>query len=322
MPMELQIIRAHEFVRVGPQGNFDLKASKAALAALAGACRKRGINQALVDLRALHPGPTPVFSPNDLVVLVNTFREVGFTLQERLAILYGSDPHHRARLFAFIAKLRGWSVQAFDNYEKAILWLSGAGPNQPEAEHTPQPGPVPVRTRAGADAAAKSAEPLVIPIKSKPASGGKSRKKSTTSQRRRQRVMRIMKTSVVLFIAGVLMATAIGCSTAKHSNVSQETQDMLVAAGFKMVNATTPGQQAHLRTLPPGKIATAKHDDKVYYVYPDAAHRCIYVGNRNQYLAFVQASQDAQLSAGLIKEADFQMDAAIWDFWGYGDFED
>lgn len=124
MPLELQIIRASEFVRLGAHGHFDLAASKSALAQLARACRKRGINQALMDLRALRPGPKPVFSPSDLVELVRTFHEVGFTHQLRLAILYQTDPHHRARLFAFLSTLHGWKVQAFNEFEKAILWLS------------------------------------------------------------------------------------------------------------------------------------------------------------------------------------------------------
>src|ERR1700690_4593960 len=108
MPMELQIIRAQEFIRLGAHGHFDLDASKAVLAQLAAACWKRGINQALLDLRALHPGLKPVFSPGDLVTLVKTFHEIGFTHQQRLAVLYGSDPHHRASMFASIAKLPGW----------------------------------------------------------------------------------------------------------------------------------------------------------------------------------------------------------------------
>jgi len=124
MPLELQIIRASEFIRLGAHGHFDLAASKAALAELAAACHKRGVNQALMDLRALRPGPKPVFSPSDLRELVNTFREIGFTHQQRLAILYQTDPYHRARLFAFLSNLRGWTVQAFSDFEKAIMWLS------------------------------------------------------------------------------------------------------------------------------------------------------------------------------------------------------
>lgn len=172
MPMELQIIRAQEFIRLGPKGHFDLKASKAVLVNLAGACCRRGIHQALIDLRALHPGPKPVFSPNDLVVLVNTFREVGFTHKDRLAVLYGSDPHHRARLFAFIAKLRGWSVQAFDSFELAIHWLSDIEAPTMETEFTPAAKKVPVRKLETLVAQAK---PVLRPvIKIKPLAGRKS----------------------------------------------------------------------------------------------------------------------------------------------------
>jgi hypothetical protein len=145
--MELQIIRAQEFVRLGAHGQFDLKASKAVLATLARACYKRGIHQALLDLRALHPGPKPVFSQDDLVTLVNTFREIGFTRQQRLAVLYKSDPHRRAGMFASIARLRGWSVKAFHEFEDAVTWLSGAEkePSKAEADIADQAEKVPVR---------------------------------------------------------------------------------------------------------------------------------------------------------------------------------
>src|SRR5262245_14488482 len=103
MPQELQIIWASEFIRVGAEGHFDLASSKSVLADLASACLKRGINHAMMDLRSLHPGPKPVFSPADLAELVSTFGEVGFTHQQRLAILYRTDPHRRARLFAFLS---------------------------------------------------------------------------------------------------------------------------------------------------------------------------------------------------------------------------
>jgi hypothetical protein len=124
MPMELQIIRAQEFIRNGVQGKVDFATSKEILATLARACRRRGINQALLDLRDVHFGPKPVFSPAELAALVNTFHEMGFTHQQRLAVLYRSDPHRRARLFTFVANMRGWRVQAFDSYELALGWLS------------------------------------------------------------------------------------------------------------------------------------------------------------------------------------------------------
>jgi hypothetical protein len=144
MPLELQIIRANEFVRLGAHGHFDLAASKAALAELAAACRKRGINQALMDLRLLRPGPKPVFAKADLIELVNTFREIGFTHQERLAILYHSDPHQRARLFAFLSNLHGWTVRAFSDFEQAILWLSNSEEAPAGAVRSPAGKRIPV----------------------------------------------------------------------------------------------------------------------------------------------------------------------------------
>jgi hypothetical protein len=165
MPMELQIIRAQEFIRLGAKGRFDLKASKAVLAQLAAACWKRGINQALLDLRAFQPEPTPVFTPDDLVVLVNTFREIGFTHRQRLAVLYTSDPHHRVRLFTLIAKLRGWKVQAFDSFENAFIWLSGGELPQAETEFTPRAKKVPVHELKALRSSAKPVPQPSIVVK-------------------------------------------------------------------------------------------------------------------------------------------------------------
>lgn len=134
MSLELQIIRLQEFIRLGPSGKFDPEGSKAALAVLASACLRRGIHQALLDLRALQHGPKPVFSPDQLISLVNTFREIGFTSQHRLAVLYIFDPHQRARMFASIARLRGWTVKAFNDFEQAVAWLFEA----PRAQTEPQ----------------------------------------------------------------------------------------------------------------------------------------------------------------------------------------
>ena len=168
MPIELQIIRAQEFIRVGAHGQFDLEASKAVLAQLARACRKRGIHQALLDVRALVPGQKPVFSPQDLVTLVNTFDEVGFKRQDRVAVLYTSDPHHRAHLFSFVATMHGWQVQAFNNFERAIFWLSATGSKSAggaEAELPPQPKRIPVRQRKALPAPAQPAAQPVIQIR-------------------------------------------------------------------------------------------------------------------------------------------------------------
>lgn len=122
--MEVHIIRTKDFARLGAEGYFDLAASKAALAKLAASCHDRGISLALVDLRDLQILRKPVFSPDEVEELVDAFREMGFTKEERLAVLYVSDPHHRLRLFTVLGKRRGWHVSAFNDYEKAISWLA------------------------------------------------------------------------------------------------------------------------------------------------------------------------------------------------------
>ena len=124
MPLELQIIRASEFVRLGPEDHFDLKESRKELVLLAKACRKRGIGQALLDLRRLPVPEKPLFNATQLASLVDTFREAGFTDDQRLAVLYKTDPHHGARMFAFISAMRGCQVRAFQDFEEAMHWLS------------------------------------------------------------------------------------------------------------------------------------------------------------------------------------------------------
>ena len=124
MPLELHIIRASDFVRVSPQGHLNFEQSKEALATLAHACRKRAIGRAVLDLRALPPPPKPLFTPTELAALVLTFREAGFSRHQRLAVLYRSDPHGGARLFAFISSMRGLKVRAFGDFEEALYWLS------------------------------------------------------------------------------------------------------------------------------------------------------------------------------------------------------
>jgi hypothetical protein len=75
-------------------------------------------------LRDVHTGPKPVFTRDDLAALVNTFREMGFSQEQRLAVLYTEDPHRRARMFAFLSNLHGWNVKASQDFEEALIWLS------------------------------------------------------------------------------------------------------------------------------------------------------------------------------------------------------
>ena len=139
MPVELQVIRANEFVRLDPREHLDFDASKQALQAIAQACRKRGLERAVLDLRSLPTPAKPLFTKTELANLVLIFRDAGFSEEERLAILYQHDIHGGIRDFAFISRLRGMHVQAFTDFEAALQWLS-----EDEEAHDKAEVPVPI----------------------------------------------------------------------------------------------------------------------------------------------------------------------------------
>ena len=98
-----------------------------------------------------------------------------------------------------------------------------------------------------------------------------------------------------------ILVLTLGCAS------THETEDLLSAAGFKIVVAKTTQQQQHLKALPPHKMRRIHREGKTYYVYADPAHNLIYVGNQLQYdqyrdlrLAknvFEEDVQDAELNA-------------------------
>src|SRR5438045_3747150 len=112
MPLDVQIIRAREFIRMGPRGELDLGATRAVLETLAAACRKRGIERALLDGRDARTNLTAA----EMAELVQIFRLVGFPNGQKLALLHSGDPRRRARILTFIGALRGWSVRAFEDF--------------------------------------------------------------------------------------------------------------------------------------------------------------------------------------------------------------
>jgi hypothetical protein len=124
MPIELQVIRASEFVCLDADELIDFDASKKALQGLARACHKRGLERAMLDLRDLPIPAKPHFTTTELAALIGTFRDEGFSREQRLAVLYRFDVHGGIRNFTFFGKMRGLQVQAFREFEAASQWLS------------------------------------------------------------------------------------------------------------------------------------------------------------------------------------------------------
>jgi uncharacterized lipoprotein YmbA len=68
-------------------------------------------------------------------------------------------------------------------------------------------------------------------------------------------------TPMKFLVAFALLAFAVGCAT------TQQTENLLSAAGFNTVIASTPKQQQHLKTLKPDKITSVKRNGKTYFVF-------------------------------------------------------
>ena len=139
--MELHVIRFREFVRLDAHGHLDMAESHAVLSRPAETCRKRGLERSLLDGRDIQTELTP----DEIAALVRDLAEMGFTRNQRVALLHKGDPQRRAALFALIAKLRGWKIRAFGDFEEAVDWLS-SGPDRPPEPHT-SPQEIPLRTR-------------------------------------------------------------------------------------------------------------------------------------------------------------------------------
>jgi hypothetical protein len=118
-----------------------------------------------------------------------------------------------------------------------------------------------------------------------------------------------------LCLVGSLMLVASLITSCATPQPTPETQDILLSSGFKVVKAVTPAQEAHLKSLPRGRVSVVNHKGKTWYVFPDAAHNQIYVGNSNQYQSFKPTYQDEQLTNGETGEVNMAEDSAEWGAW-------
>jgi len=116
----------------------------------------------------------------------------------------------------------------------------------------------------------------------------------------------------------ILLALAVGCMS------TQSKENLLAAAGFKVIVPTTPAQEAKLKTLAAGKVSRVQKDGKTYYVFPDVAHNQAYVGGTKQYQAYQQLRQEAvanrQIAAmdrdNQLIEQEAGNDWEAWGGWG------
>jgi hypothetical protein len=121
--LEFQVIRASDFVCFDAEEHLDFEASKKVLEELARACRKRGLDRAMIDLRDLPVPEKPRFTRAELAEMAGAFRAAGFSISQRLAVLHAHDTHGTVRDFVSISQAGGLQVAAFLEFDKAVHWL-------------------------------------------------------------------------------------------------------------------------------------------------------------------------------------------------------
>jgi len=125
--------------------------------------------------------------------------------------------------------------------------------------------------------------------------------------------MKHIFTGFNLMGAIAFLALAMGCA----STQTQNKENLLIAAGFKVIVPKTAAQQQKLQALPTDKVTLVQKAGKTYYVFPDAANNQAYVGGPTQYQAYKQLRLANKLANENLEAAQINQDASMdWGTWG------
>jgi hypothetical protein len=104
--------------------------------------------------------------------------------------------------------------------------------------------------------------------------------------------------------------------TGCRSQIIQNKEDSLAAAGFILRPANTPERVAMLKRLPPNHFVRREHG--VHYIYADPiVCSCLYVGTQQAYSQYLRDRQQQQIVDQQQIAAQEYSDAAWnWGAWG------
>lgn len=124
-----------------------------------------------------------------------------------------------------------------------------------------------------------------------------------------------MKSFLPLALAAALLT---GCAAIQKAE-RRDTEQMLAAAGFKVLPANTPQRQTALAQLTPYKISRQIRGDKVFYVYPDPDGEFAYIGDQTAYSAYQNLMVQQQISDQNMMAAQMMEmpGPGVWPGWGY-----
>jgi hypothetical protein len=119
----------------------------------------------------------------------------------------------------------------------------------------------------------------------------------------------------------ILFGLMISCASAEKDR-TQNTEQMLSAAGFKPLLADTEARMAHLASLPQHKVVPQEHKGKLFYIYADeTVCNCLFIGDQAAYQQYSQMAvqnrqiQEQEQSSEMEEDAEANM-AMDWEMWG------
>lgn len=122
-----------------------------------------------------------------------------------------------------------------------------------------------------------------------------------------------MKTLLPLALAAAILTGCAAIERADHN----ATEQLLTAAGFKVLPANTPERQSKMAELKPYTIARQIRGNNVYYIYPDDQNNFVLVGDQNAYSKYQQLVVQQQISDQNLMAAQMETMPGMWGGWGY-----
>jgi hypothetical protein len=127
-----------------------------------------------------------------------------------------------------------------------------------------------------------------------------------------------MSRHLVRYCTAIALLLAIHGITGCRTQIIQDKEDSLAAAGFILRPANTPERIAMLKRLPPNRFLRREKGDVVHYVYADPlVCSCLYVGTQQAYSQYLRDRQQKEIADQQQLTAEEYSDAAWnWGAWG------
>ncbi len=120
-------------------------------------------------------------------------------------------------------------------------------------------------------------------------------------------------------IALIAAASLGGCAAWQRDGITDR-ENVLSAAGFSVLPASTPQRQDMLAKLPPNRLSQLIQGDRVSYLFPDpVVCHCLYAGGQQQFAQYQLLRQQRAIADEQFTAAQINFNNG-WDWGPWGGF--